>query len=389
MSRTKIRVLRVQSRVVVGGPALNTILLSAHLDPERYETLLVGGRLEPGEKSMAPFAADKGVKYVEIPEMGRSVRWADDLRALGKMIRLIRRFKPQVVHTHTAKAGAIGRMAAFLCRVPVRVHTFHGHVFHGYFPKWKTRIFMAIERSLARLSHRIVAISGLQKQDLTERYRITRPHKCQIVPLGFELAKIVSGERGRFRAQLGIAPETYLVGIVARLAPIKNHELLLEAVALWRDRNPECRPEDARFVIVGDGECREALEQLTRDRGLSDFVVFAGWQSDTPSIFADLDLNVLVSHNEGTPVSLIEGLSCGLPILTTDVGGIRDFADEDCGSIVASDISPAEFSEHLERILAAPRARLGDAVVRRIRERFDVSRLVADVDALYQELLKP
>ena len=383
----RIRVLTVQSRVVVGGPTLITIPVCANLDPETYETLLVGGRVEPGEKSMSHLATEQGVRYVEIDEMGRSVRWADDLRALIKMMRLIREFKPDVVHTHTAKAGAIGRTAALLCRVPGRIHTFHGHVFHGYFSPWKTRAFIGIERGLARMSHRIIAISSIQKEDLTATYRITQPEKCVTVPLGFDFSKITKGVPGVFRAKFGIPSETHLVGIVARLAPIKNHQLLLRAIAAWKARNPERTPDQVRFVIVGDGECRDELESLTTQLGVDDVVLFAGWQSDTPSIFADLDLNVLVSLNEGTPVALIEGLACGLPILTTDVGGIRDFADASCGTIVPADITPDALAEHLHRILNEPRQRLPKEVADRIRERFDIRRLIGDMDTLYREIL--
>lgn len=381
-----IRVLRIQSRICVGGPALNTILLSAFLkDP--YKTRLIGGALEPGEKSMAPFAQEKGVEIEIIDEMGRSVKALDDLRALWKLIKLIRAYKPTVVHTHTAKAGAIGRVAAFLCRVPLRVHTFHGHTFHGYFSPFVTRIFIWIERILAMLSHRIVVISGRQKEDICETYKVAPKRKTRIVPLGFELSKMVTGTKGRFRKSLNISEGTCLVAILARLVPIKNHELLLRSIAHYRTRSPEVTPEQVRFVIIGDGELRDSLETLARELNITDLVVFAGWRSETPDIYADIDLNVLTSKNEGTPVTLIEGLACGVPILATDVGGIRDFADERHGRIVTANASAEEFGEALHQMLGGGLKRLPTALRDEIRARFDVSRLVRDIKNLYDDAL--
>ena len=385
---TPLRVLRVQSRICIGGPALNTILLSAHLDPTRFKTVLVGGRLEAGEKSMEGLAHEKGVDVRLLPEMGRSVRWFDDLKALMRLIALIRRYKPHIVHTHTAKAGAIGRVAAWLCRVPMRLHTFHGHTFHGYFSPMVTRIFIWIERLLARISHRIVVISNRQKEDICSVYRVAPEAKTTVVPLGFELAKLIGAPRGRFRASLGLDPHVTLAAILARLVPIKNHDLLLRAVAAWHAAVPEATPAEVRFLIIGDGELRETLEAQAQALGIAPFVLFTGWRREVADIYADIDLNLLVSKNEGTPVTLIEGLSNGVPVLTTDVGGIRDFAGDDCGTIVPADISAEALGAHLADLLphGKPPARLPESVRRRIATQFDVSRLVGDIERLYLSL---
>ncbi len=316
-----IRILRIQSRICVGGPALNTILLSAYIDQDRYRTLLVGGSLEPGEKSMEPLAQEKGVAVHLLPEMNRSLGLFDDLKALWKLIRLCRYYRPHIVHTHTAKAGALGRLAAWICRVPVRVHTFHGHVFHGYFSPFKSGLFVRVERLLARTAHRIIAISPKQKHDLCQVYRVVGPEKCSVIRLGFELGKVAHGEPGRFRRRLGLASTTKLAGVLARLVPIKNHRLLFEAIAHLKTLWPAMTPEDVRFLIIGDGELRSALQDLTASLGIAPLVLFTGWQSEVDEIYADLDLNLLVSRNEGTPVTLIEGLAAGVPFLTTDVGG--------------------------------------------------------------------
>ncbi len=382
---SKIRILRIQSRICVGGPALNTISLSAFMDPERFSTKLVGGRLEPGEKTMEPQAEEKGVQIHMIEEMGRDPSWLSDIRALWRLISLIREYKPDIVHTHTAKAGAIGRLAAFLCRVPIRIHTFHGHVFHGYFHPVKTWIYIWIERFLALLSTRIVTISPAQEQDLTVRFGVVPKAKSTIIRLGFELGKLAGGQEGRIREELGLASDVRLAGIVARLVPIKNHQLLLHAIAHWRQSYPE-RPE-TRFLVIGDGETREELERLSAELGIEDLVIFLGWRRDLADIYADLELNILVSKNEGTPVTLIEGLACGIPILTTDVGGIRDFADEACGRIVPGDIKAEDLAVHLGEILASGQGRLDLEVSQRIGASFDVSRLVSDMENLYEELL--
>ena len=388
MSRT--RILRIQSRICIGGPALNTILLSAHLDPTRYQTLLVGGRLDEGEKSMAPLAEAKGIEPHLIEEMGRSLRWGDDIRALWKLIRLMRKFRPHIVHTHTAKAGALGRLAAFVCRVPIRVHTFHGHVFHGYFSPLKTKCFIWLERILTLLSTRIIAISEAQKRDLTQKYRVVSPAKCQVIRLGFELAKITKGKPGTFKHKFNLNPTVMLVGIIARLVPIKNHRLLLQAIAHWRHRAESVTPAKLRFVIAGDGECRAQLEQLGRELGIKDLLLFTGWFRDVPDLYADLALNVLVSKNEGTPVTLIEGLACGVPILATDVGGIRDFADQDCGVIVDPHTTPEALGQKLGVLLNGKGPKpLPPATRDRIRRDFDVTRLVSEVETLYRDLLDP
>jgi len=381
-------VLRIQSRICIGGPALNTILLSAHLNKEKYETLLVGGRLQSDEKSMAPLAEEKGVTVEMIHEMGRSLHWADDVKALLRMIGLIRKFKPHIVHTHTAKAGAIGRVAAFLCRVPIRVHTFHGHTFHGYFSRRVTQLVILVERILARLSQRIVVISQRQKEDICEVYKVAPAHKTTVVPLGFELDKVCTGERGNFRRSLGLDEKATLVAILARLVPIKNHELLLRGIGHWQSLCPTVTAQQVRFLLIGDGDQRPRLEALCSELGIDQLVLFTGWRREVADIYADINLNVLVSKNEGTPVTLIEGLANGIPLLSTDVGGIRDFADEHCGTILPADVSAEELGKQLARMLPYGKApeRLAESVRLRIKKQFGVERLVADMESLYGSL---
>lgn len=385
----KVRILRIQSRICVGGPSLNAIFLSAFLPEDTYQTLLVGGRLEPGEMSMAPKATKEGVALHELAEMGRAISWLDDVKAFFKLIKLIRHYKPHIVHTHTAKAGALGRVAAFVCRVPLRVHTFHGHVFHGYFSSFKSRIFVWVERILARISNRVIVISQRQYDEILGTYRVIPKKKARIVRLGFQLDHMMDGTKGKFRASLGVEENTFLVGIVARLVPIKNHTLLLKAIQHWHKSQQGFSPKSLKFLIIGDGECRQALEEEVAELGIEAWVHFTGWRRDLADIYADLDLNVLVSKNEGTPVTLIEGLACGVPLLTTDVGGIKDIADERCGEIVPADISPQKLGESLmHRIEEVKRkGRLTPAIRQEVFQSFHVNRLVADIDALYREAI--
>jgi len=385
----ELRVLRIQSRICIGGPALNSILLSAYLDPQHYSTLLVGGRLEPGEQSMAPLAEEKGVRIQLIPEMGRSVRWLDDLRALIKLIGLIRRYRPHIVHTHTAKAGALGRVAAWLCRVPIRIHTFHGHVFEGYFGamgNWAARM---VERMLAALSTRVIAISASQRHDLVQRFGVVPAEKAVVIRLGFEMAWLGQGRPGRFKEQVGLPPSCRVAGILARLVPIKNHALLLHAIAGWVDGPGTRTPDQVRFLVMGDGELRSELERLARDLGIESWVEFTGWRRDLADIYEDLDLNILVSRNEGTPVTLIEGLCAGVPVLTTDVGGIRDFLPADAG-VILRDPTVEDLAEQLRRWTEHPPrfSRLDEATREQVRAAFHVDRLVADMDRLYRSLAK-
>ncbi|MCB1049067.1 MAG: glycosyltransferase [Acidobacteria bacterium] len=382
-----IRVLRVQSRICVGGPALHTILLTAHLK-EPFETKLVGGRLEPGESPMDAFAAQHGVSIELIEEMGRSLHWWDDLKALMRMIGLIRRYRPHIVHTHTAKAGLIGRLAAWLCRVPIRIHTFHGHVFEGYFSPFFNQVMKIVERFLAWTSTRILAISPRQHHDLVNRFHIVPASKCQIVPLGFELESIRSAPQGRFKARLNLSPNMRLAGILARLVPIKNHELLLQGIAAWAKLNRKWRPDQLQFLIIGDGECRADLEKSATDLGITVWVRFTGWQGQVGEIYADLDLNLLTSKNEGTPVTLIEGLAAGVPFLATDAGGIRDIYEGPFGEVVPINCSPSELGAALQRWLDKDQLRVPQALQAEIAERFSRQRLVEDINKLYLGCLK-
>ncbi|MCB1041421.1 MAG: glycosyltransferase [Acidobacteria bacterium] len=380
-----LRVLRIQSRICIGGPALNSIYLSAHLG-EPFQTILVGGRLESGESTLEPLAHDLGVPIKILDDMGRRVSWLDDWRAFRTLIKIIRLYRPHIVHTHTAKAGALGRLAAFFCRVPIRVHTFHGHVFEGYFSRWGNLAVRWAERGLALISTAIVAISPRQQDDLIRRFRITSHRKCHVIRLGFKLKDLSKGRPGVFRQQLGIPEAARFAAIIARLVPVKNHSLLLESLSIWLKQS-DISPDQFRLAIIGDGELRATLEEQCRALNLEAWVTFTGWQTNMADIYADIDLNVLVSRNEGTPVTLIEGLAAGVPLITTDVGGVRDIVEPDQGIVIDPQSKPETLAEALKQWWLSPSPRLSPEAQLRIRNQFSVERLVNDMEALYRSLL--
>jgi glycosyltransferase involved in cell wall biosynthesis len=297
----------------------------------------------------------------------------------------MRRERPDVVNTHTAKAGFVGRVAAKLAGVPIIVHTFHGHVFAGYFGPTKTRIFIALERICARISTRIITLSTALKHELTEVYRVTPPDHVEVIELGFELEPLATLQRnqGVFRQQHKIPPDAPLIGIVGRLVPIKNHDLFLRAAKLVRKRVP-----DSHFAIVGDGERRAELATLVRSLDLDNSVHFTGWCADTLPVYSALDVLVLSSSNEGLPVSLIEAMAAGVPVVSTAVGGVADLLDNGrLGAIVPPD-DPGAMADRIVAALTDPvvKAKTGEAKAA-VLDRYDIRRNAARMRDLYGRLV--
>lgn len=373
------------ARLNVGGPAIHVANLNAGLDPRYFESVLVSGTENLGEGSMAYYAEGRGVVPLIVPEIvGEASLKPRDLKALNALVKILRRERPQIVHTHTAKAGFVGRVAARLAGVPIVIHTYHGHVLHGYYGPRKTEMLRRMEASLARISDHIVAVSQQVKQDLVT-YGIAPYQKIRVIHLGFDLApfRASSACRGQFRRELGIGPEP-LIGIVGRLFPIKNHRLFLDAAKKIVELNP-----DARFVIVGDGTLRPDLEAHAHDLGIADRVIFAGWRQDTYRIYADLDVLVVSSDNEGTPVSAIEAMAAGKPVVATAVGGLPDLiADGETGYLVPPRSGDA-LAVAVTKVICNPEVagRIGRAAQQAACERFDEKRLIADMESLYRELL--
>ena len=382
---SRIRVLRVIARLNVGGPAIHATLLTERLDPSRYDSRLVAGNVEADEGDYLELHGGKIPGLINLPELGREIRGISDGRALVGLVRLIREFRPHVVHTHTAKAGAVGRVAAILCRVPVVVHTFHGHVFRGYFSPMKTRVFLAIERGLGRGSSALVAVSPKVRDELLE-FSVGLRKDIHVVPLGLDLERFRDYDepRANARAALGLPDTAFVTSIVARLAPIKAHEVFLEAAQRLRAAHP-C----AIFLVVGGGERNEELEALAVRLGLSESVRFLGWRADLERIYRASDAVALTSRNEGSPVALIEAMAAGCPVVSTRVGGVPDVVtDNETGLLVAMD-DAAGLADALCR-LARDRAlgeALGAAAQTRVIKRYDARRLLLDMDSLYMALL--
>ena len=376
------KVVRVIARLNVGGPAIHVILLAHHLRPD-YETVLVSGLEAEREGNMLPLAKRLDVDVVRVAELGREINPIGDVLSVLKLALLIAREKPDIVHTHTAKAGFVGRLAARLCGVPVVVHTFHGHVFHGYFGRLKSRAFVQLERLLARLSDAIVTVNEQQRQELIG-YGIAPPDKIRTVLLGLELGDLAygDGDPALMRRKWGIPLDVPLVGIAARLVAVKGHELFLDAAAELHRRRP-----DIRFVLVGDGERRAELEAYAARLELP--AVFAGWETDLKAVYAALDVVCLTSFNEGSPVAVIEAMAAGKPVVSTTAGGVVDLVHHEDNGLLVAERDPAAFSQAVHRLLddaafAADLARRGRESVYPL---YDVSRLVGDIRALYAELL--
>jgi len=389
--RRKIRVARVITRLNIGGPALHAILMSREMGERGYETLLITGSVEPGEGDMRSAAEQAGVRLVYIPELHRRIHPLHDAIAALKLWRTFRSFRPDIVCTHMAKAGTLGRLISVACGVRIRVHTFHGHVFHSYFPKWKTALFLGIERFLGRLSNRIYVISASQREELTRRFRVVPSEKVRTVHLGLDLDPFFDSamHAGAFRKELGADPRTRLVGIVGRLVPIKNHQMFLEAARLIHRRVRAEGADPIQFLVIGDGELRPRLEQIAALWGLGESVQFLGWRRQLERIYPDLDAAVLTSLNEGTPVALIEALACGTPVVGTDVGGVRDVIQDGENGCLVRKGDILHFSDALWQLLEHPdkRRTMGRQGRADARARFTKDRLLDQMDGQYRELL--
>lgn len=385
MSTQPIKIVRIIARLNVGGPAIHVSLLTSRLGPPEFESVLVAGRVSEQEGDMGYLAECYGVKPIFLETMSREISLLADLKTLLELIRLIRRERPDVVHTHTAKAGLVGRVAAWLTRTPVIIHTLHGHVLRGYFSPRKEAVFRALERFCARLSDRVLTVSAEVRRELLGM-RIAPPSKLQVCELGLDLQRFADTPRhgGVLRKELGLARHVPLFGTCGRLTAIKNQEMFLEAAAKLRSNVPE-----AHFVLIGGGELQDALKATATRLWIADCVHFLGWRTELAPLFADLDLFVLTSVNEGTPVTIIEAAATGVPVLSTAVGGVPDLViDGETGWLVPSedvDALAAAMAKAATDFEAAERlARRQQAA---ILARFAIDRLVDDLSALYKQLV--
>jgi glycosyltransferase involved in cell wall biosynthesis len=384
-----LKLVRIMGRLT-GGPARQACLLHEQLEPA-FDTRLIMGSLSAGEHDMSDLLSSQH-NVLRLGAMSREISWSD-VRAFWKIFTYLRRERPDVVHTHTAKAGALGRLAAWLAGVPVIVHTFHGHVFYGYFGQAKTRVYLAIERALGRLTSRVIAISESQREELSIKYRVVSREKISVVQNGFELASFSRKEREIARQKLGLRPDQFVLAWAGRMAPVKDVPLLGEVIR----RAAESLPQ-ACFLVVGDGEQRAEFEAQIQG---CDNVKLLGWRRDMETIWSAADAAILTSRNEGTPTALIEAMAAGLPFVATDVGAVADLAvgklqelPHGMGRRGSNGFLTARTPEALyysvEQLIENPQIakQMGAAGREFVMKRFASDRLVKELTALYQDLLE-
>jgi glycosyltransferase involved in cell wall biosynthesis len=408
-----MKILRIIARLNVGGPARHVVWLTEGLKASGYETVLVTGVVPPGEDDMAYFAAAACVTPYVVPQMSREIS-PRDLAAVWKIYRLMRRERPDVVHTHTAKAGTVGRVAGWLYRwLTVRtligqpracrlVHTYHGHVFHSYYGPAKTKLFLAIERVLARVAtDRIIVISEQQRREINETFRVGRAEQFAVIPLGLDLDAFAKwlDRRVQLRNELHVADDEILIGIVGRLTEVKNHELFLNAAARLKEIRADDLAPRIRFLVIGDGKRRKPLEAAARQLGLAEDVLFLGTRTDPEIFYPALDIMALTSLNEGTPLTLIEAMANERPVVATSVGGVVDLLGEAtteaegyavCARGISVKSGDAEgFARALSELVddAELRRRLGRAGREFVLANYSKDRLISDTSNLYAELL--
>jgi len=391
------RVLRILNRLIIGGPSKNAVYLTRYMQPD-FDTVLVIGGKEGHEQDADFLASANNIQPTCIPQMKRPISLRDDWAAYNELKKLIKQFRPDIVHTHAAKSGALGRLAAKHSNVPVIVHTFHGHIFHSYFNSLKTNFFIRTERYLGGLSDAIIAISDVQKKELSGDFKIAAPEKFKVIPLGLDLDSFTidqGAKRNKFRTEFALGDETVAIGIIGRLVPVKNHSLFLTALKYVLSNSSV----KVKAFIIGDGESRASIEKLatTLDIRFSQHtdkehpypLVFTSWRTDVDTICAGLDIIALTSLNEGTPVSLIEAQAAGKPIVSTRVGGITDVVLENKTAFLSDITDEKAYCNNLLQLVndVSMRQKFSTAGQEYVLSKFGYQRLVADMSNLYSDLL--
>lgn len=408
-----MKVLRIIARLNVGGPARHVVWLTRGLSAFGYETVLVSGVVPPGEGDMSYVASEAGITPLIIPQMSREISPQDAL-TIWKLFRLMLRERPDIVHTHTAKAGTVGRVAGWMYRwfTPLAiagrprkcffVHTYHGHIFHSYYGNFKTKLFLTIERALAKLAtDKIVVVSDQQRREINEQFHVGRAAQFAVVPLGLDLSQFEDFElrRAQLRNELQITDEVFLIATVGRLTDVKNQEMFLRVAArLKKIRDDVQSHSQLRFLIIGDGHLRTSLEAMATTLGLTNDVTFLGNRKDPAVFYAGVDVLALTSRNEGTPLTLIEAMANARPVIATSVGGVVDLlgpevSREDGYAICERGISVPDgdteaFARGLQRLSADRelRIQLGRAGLEFVKQNYGKDRLLCDIAQLYAEI---
>jgi glycosyltransferase involved in cell wall biosynthesis len=380
-----VKIVHAIARLNVGGAALSVLELAAGQQRRGHDVLVVAGTIPPGERSMEHVAVELGVPYLHVPALQRELAPRSDSEAIRTLRRIIRGRRANVLHTHTAKAGATGRLAALAsgrARPGAVVHTFHGHVLSGYFDPRRERAFRVLERMLGWSTDALIAVSAEVRDDLV-RLGVAPAPKFAVIPYGFDLDARVGGpaaNRSRIRSELELAEDAFVIGWAGRLTAIKRPLDLVRVTA---------GVEGAVLVLVGDGEDRAAVVSLAEELGVSERVRFLGYRDDLGSLYAAFDVFLLTSANEGAPVVVIEALAAGVPVVATDAGGTSSVVDNGETGLLEPVGAVEQLQAAVERLRTdGPlRATMGELGTRRMRERFSVERMVDDTERLYRGIL--
>lgn len=393
----KIKILRILNRFNIGGPVYNAAYLTKFLNTDLYETLLIGGKPEEHEQSADYILNDLEISYKQLRFMRRAISPIFDLVSLIQIIKLIYKYKPNIIHTHAFKSGLLGRLATLFYYKKVKVvHTYHGNVFDGYFSNFKNRILLFIERYLAKKSTKIIAISKLQSQDLIHKYKICETEKIEIVPLGFDLHRFtenINFKREKLRKEFNVKKTTILITIVGRVVPIKNHQLFIDVINYCKHRTSR----NIKALVVGDGSETEKIIDYVINNKLSysykDLnkecdVLFTSWRSDIDSILASSDIVCLTSLNEGTPVSIIESMASETASISTNVGGVSDIIENNISGIVCSK-EVNDYGENLLKMIEDEnlRCKLAKNGKSMSLENYNYNRLVFNTESLYEKII--
>ena len=392
----KKKILRILNRFNVGGPIYNAAYLTKYIDNEKYETLLIGGQWESHENDGTYILRSEEINYKLITRMRRSISIYNDIISLFQVISIMYKFKPDIIHTHAAKAGIIGRIAAlFYFRKAKVIHTYHGNVFEGYFSSFLNKIILNVERILAKKTNKIIAISNLQKNDLISKYRICKESKIEVVKLGFDLSKFqqnTTSKRNKIRAKYNISDEEILILIVGRIVPVKNHKFFIDVFSKCKIKSNK----KIKAMVIGDGNLTNELVEYAKSKNLitnykkllnRNFdIMFCSWIKDIDYYLSASDINVLTSINEGTPVSIIESMVNGTASISTNVGGVSDIIQNKFSGIV-SELDVVNFSEDLLNLIEDDLFRKKLSLNgKKILETYSYKRLVKDIELMYDNL---
>jgi glycosyltransferase involved in cell wall biosynthesis len=375
---TRVKVLRIIARMNVGGPAVQISSLMRGLDPNEFDHKLITGYCEDDEADYLETNA-KDISVERIKGLGRSINLLSDVLCVFRIMKKIREFKPDIVHTHTAKAGVIGRIASVLSgRKSKRIHTFHGHILHGYFSPLKTKLYILIEKMLSIFTHKFLCVGSKVRDDLIKA-GIGNPDKYLVFPPGVEKPMIF--ERQTAANRLGISADGVYCLYLGRVTRIKRPDRLIEVATILKSKNVE-----VKFLIAGDGD----LFQETRDSAaeLDLPFIFLGWQHDLAALFSVANVLVMTSDNEGTPLSIVQAQLSGVPVVSTNVGSISEVLLDGVSGFLTN-LDAKLIAEKIEFLVNNPKQRveMGAAGVNFAGEKFSPRRLVSDHERLYKELI--